>query len=712
MPRELPPHPRVLVTPAHIAFTRTHLAGCPWRRAALALLIERSAESVGFADDPRSPVTPETRRVYEAAVLHAARNALAFQLTRRAHHHREALRSLVSLTGAYASRPLTGRDCRAVGGGMYEAAFLSWLGCAYDLLAAEGFGDADLRVLQDGLAAGMEVVAANPHRTCSNHNTWGFRAGLSLAAAAGDREGIHAALYGACENGRKRYGFIHQLRHDLLADGIEWEHNLRHHFLTLAVYADVADRCRNLGIDLWHRTFPAALENEGADRHRDYGPSGEKSLRVAFDAPLYQLFPSGEFPLFGDSRLSHLRGLATWGIFYNLAYEAYEDSRHAWVLRCLEREWPERPNPALPATLQTATADLDFVRLLRNEWPEGRLILTDDAAVGLTGVHRGGCSHLPSNGSTLLRGDPDDLLAPAAFVFWGPHSAGHQGPAALHLELYAGGRRLTDAPWSASFDDPLHLAWCRTTIAHNTVTVDERSMYPYDRPTESIWESDEYHGRISDGRLIGFWPVSPYKAVRVTNAAVYPGVCLDRTVVVGPDFVLDLFRCLGEAEHQYDWAMHLPAERMHPKTVVPTDPGRERGYRQLREAGLWTPPPGEPALFGWSYPTGMLKGQVCATSAVRFILASGPDPSRENGFPGSDHYPTQACSALVARCRGRGVAFVGLFAFGLAEKSPPRITSLDGDPDGDMRITVERPDGSVFLGVFPASESAPGFRAG
>lgn len=650
--------------------------------------------------------------MYEAAVFHAARNALAFHLTRRAHHHRDALRGLVAVAAAYARRPLTGHDCRAAGGGMYEAALISWLGCAYDLLASEGFRDADQRTLGEGLAAGMEVVAANPHRTCSNHNTWGFRAGLSLAAAVGDREGICAALYGSREHGRSQYGFVHQLRHDLLADGIEWEHNLRHHFLTLAVYADVADRCRNIGIDLWHRLLPAALENEGADRHRDYGPPGDKSLRTAFDAPLYQLFPSGEFPLFGDSRLSHIRGLATWGILYNLAYDAYEDPRHAWVLDRLEQEWPERPIPALPATLQTATADLDFVRLLRNEWPKGRFSLADDAVVGLTGVHRAGCSNLPSTGSTLLRASPADADAPAAFIFWGPHSAGHQGPAALNLELYAGGHRLTDAPWSASFDDPLHLSWCRTTIAHNTVTVDEHCMYPYDRPTESIWESDEYHGRISDGRLLGFWPDPAYKVVRACNAAVYPGVCLDRTIAVGSGFVIDLFRCLGDGEHQYDWAIHLPAPLVGPRPDAPADPGRERGYRQLREAGLWMPPPGAPALFTWSYPSGTLHAQIRTTAGVQFILAHGPEPSLENGFPGSDHQPRRACSALVARCRGRRVAFAVLFAFGRADEPRPRIAALEGDPAAEMRIAVEHPDGSSILGSFPMAASAPQFLIG
>lgn len=707
IPAALPPHPRVLVTPAHIAFTRSHLATCAWRKAAFHLLLQRCAEIPKFHDDPRQPLSAKIKQAYTELLFSTVRTALAFHLTRDSIHRQNALNGLRKLAEAYLKRPVTGHDCRVAGGGMYESAYIAWLAGAYDLLAAEGFTDRDQRRFEELLEACDELLHANPHRTCSNHNSWGIRAGLSIAAARHDLQGLHFNLYGGPEKDRKRYGFIHQLRHDLLADGIEWEHNLRHHFLTLAVYADIADRCRNIGIDLWHRPFPSAVENEGDDLHAEYGPPGEKWLRGAFDGPLYQLFPSDEFPLFGDSRLSRLRGLAEWGIFYSLVYEAHEDPRHAWLLDRLEEAYRPRPFPDLPATLQTDTNDIDFVRLLRNEWPRGESPFARDSSFSLSGRYRQGCSLFPTNGSALLRADPHNRSAPAAFLFWGPHSGGHQGPAALNLELYAGGRRLTDTPWSRSFDDPLHLTWCRSTVAHNTVTVDETPMYPYDQPTESIWESDYWHKKNSAGTLVSFHSEPGAHRVRASNEKVYPGVRLDRTIVVGPDYILDLYRCLSDCEHLYDWSIHFPAPMILPKNITPINLGQRPGYRHLRNACRQNPSTTDRcAQVDWTFPCGFLKASCQATTPADFLFARTPEPTDENGFPGSDHRPEMACSTLLIRTRARSTAFVVLFSFGNTTASHPTLEAMDGLADTDIHLTLARSGQPREHRKFPLREIA------
>jgi len=677
------------------------------------MLLERCRQIPDFSDDPQSPLTPAIQQGFKIAGFYVMRNALAFHLTRKSHYYHEALRGLIELAGAYARRPLTGHDCRAVGGGMYEQEFVSWLACAYDLLAAEGFGDAALRVLNAGLQAGIEVVEANRHCSCSNHNSWGFRANLSIAGALGDRQRLFATLYGGQEKDHRwRYGFIHQLRHDLLADGIEWEHNLRHHFLTMATYADLADRGRNLGIDLWNRTFPASLKNEGSDLHRDYGPPGDKALWTAFVSPLYQIFPNGEFPLLGDSRLSRIQGLRYWGIFYHLAYEAHPDPRLAWAIHQIELRSHARSYPDLPAGLQTETADLDFVRLLLDEWPAGRFDLKEDSSFGLTGLNRKGCSLFPAHGSALLRADPDQFEMPCAFLFWGPHSGGHQGPGALNLELYAG-HRITDAPWSRSFEDPLHLAWCRTTLAHNTVTVDETPMHPYDQPTESVWESDYWHHTVTDGELLGFYPDGDFKIVRACNGRVYPGVRLDRTVVVGRDYVLDLYRCLSPDDHRYDWGFQCPAE-IHPPHGIPhkgVDPftGDGRGYSQLRNLQGYDLPTSNGIELKWTDASSEFWTHSTATAEGDVVTALTPEPDSENGFPGSDHQPSQACSILLIRCRGRSVAFATLFTFG--PRNYFQLGSLVGDADGDLTLTLKSCNGEGQNWLFPIKPLKPHWKA-
>jgi hypothetical protein len=144
---------------------------------------------------------------------------------------------------------------------------------------------------------------------------------------------------------------------------------------------------------------------------------------------------------------------------------------------------------------------------------------------------------------------------------------------------------LTSAPTSGGYGDPNHLTWVRTTIAHNTVTVDETAMFPCDEESDSIWEADSWRERPSDGELLLFQPGEGLSACRVCNDSVYPGVRLDRTIVLTSDFVLDVFRVISDETHLYDYAMHLHAELSKPERT-PIDIGDRRGYQHLREVSL------------------------------------------------------------------------------------------------------------------------------
>jgi len=666
MPRALPARPRAFVTAAQVARARELAAAGGWPRAALDLLLAncRAGEL-----PPALPVPADVALNRQVIGL-AVRCALAHLLAGGEEFRTRGLAALRLVADA-CPRWTTAHGARAGAGSLEESRLALQLAHAVDLLAAAGLEERDERAFREMLGHARSALDACPHYTCGNHNTHCLKAMLAVGAAAGDVQAIHDALYGRQCGEQWRYGLIHQLRHDLLSDGLHWEGTPGYHFYTLMALTEAACILENLGVDLWHAQLPPLQQTDGRDLHRAYGPQrGAKCLKAAFDAPLHQAFPGGLMPLLHDSGLAHLRGIHVWGPIYEAAYEAYGEPAYAWLLNLMEREYPPsaRRHPALPMPLNTGTGDLDFARMRRASYPQGAFSTAPDRAISLGGRHEGGCSLFPVHGSAMLRAGQA-----GAWLYWGPHAAGHMSPAALHLDLAADGRRLTDAPRSDGYDDPRHLTWVRTTIAHNTVTVDEASMFPYDFPTESIWEADSWRDRTSDGRLELFQPAERFKAVRASNESVYAGVRLDRTVVLTARWALDAYRVTSDAEHTLDWAMHCAGGIAPPDGASPVQLADRRGYCHLTDA-VGVEAMGRPIRVG--------EAILAPPAGASLIVARDPGVGKPDL---GELEPPGPRTCLIVRVRAARALFLSLWPFGPEEA---RLEPIAADAGGDIVVRV------------------------
>ncbi len=679
MPSALPPHPRVLVTPAQLDVTRGLTANCLWARKANELLLAHCTEDTELPD---ALPTPAQFNLNDRAIRLAQRNALAHLLTGEAAYHERALDAFRLLARAYPRWELHG-DARAAGGAVHESRFNLALGRTYDMLAAGGLTPEDDTLCRAMLIAARDTSDRCAHRTCGNEATWSLVGRMAVATALGEVQGIHDTLYGCEREGKWRYGLIHHLRHDILSDGMHWERSLGYHFDTLLALTELLDIFAHLDVDLWHAELPPLQQNDGQDIHRAYGPRGPKCVKACFDAPFYQAFPNLDCCSLSDSGLANLRGCWAWGIIYNLAYQAYDDAKYAWLLNRIEREHTEREQPGLPMWLQTRNGDLDFARLTHRGYPDGRFSFGDNSEFSLEGSHQRGCSIFPVHGSAVLRSSSSEH-APAAYLSWGPHSAGCQSPAALHLDIHAGGLPIASAPAASGSADPNYLTWIRTTIAHNTVTVDEQSMFPYDCDTGSIRECDHWRDRISDGELALFQPDEGFRAVRAVNDRVYPGVRLDRTVVLTADYLIDAFRLLSTEQHQYDWAMHCPG-------VIPPLSGMEaialdtkHGYCHLSEARALEPA-GHNTLR-WERDGHDVLLHVLRPADGKLILAHELH-NATTMLPGQ-LAPGEPRTCLIVRTRGTSVLFLTLWQFAQRNARPIRISLPAQSADGDIALEV------------------------
>ena len=170
--------------------------------------------------NPGKRAIPEKNNIW---IRQCMRHALAYHLTDNQQYFDNALKDLRALAQAYLTWPLRESHIRAASYGLSESRFTMGLAAAYDLLAAVDLEAADRDLFEEALALTRETTDRCQHRTCGNHNTWNLAARLAVGIALGSRPDIQDALWGWSFEGVSRYGFVHQLRHDLLSDGLHWE---------------------------------------------------------------------------------------------------------------------------------------------------------------------------------------------------------------------------------------------------------------------------------------------------------------------------------------------------------------------------------------------------------------------------------------------------------------------------------------------------------
>ncbi len=697
----LPQPPRVFLTPTLLESARRNIRRVSWLRHALDRLLDSLNQ---LPAHPALP-TPHPDPALNTRLMGLAfRSALALHLTGRLSFRRNALALFRLFADAYPHWP-THRDRRATGNGLAESRFLLTAAWTFDLLAADGLRPSDEAKFHNLLRQMIQTASSNPHRTCSNHNAWHLAARLAAGSALGDRKQIHHALYGTPDPVGWRYGLLHQWRHDFLPDGVHWEGSLGYHFYTLMAMTEAFCTLAHLGCPVWNKPLPAQQKNDGADKPRAYGPPlVTRTVKDFYDTPFFWTHPNGDLPLFHDSGLAHLRGVHVWGILYNKAWEAWSDPKYSWLLHRMEKEYPpeRREFPHLPMPLQTSLGDADFARLRDAEYPPGTFRLPRRSLrLSFEGLSTNGSSLFPHTGAAILRSSTSPSHALSAAFHWGPHWAGHMNPAALNVELWAHGRRISAGSSPAGYDDPLHLNWNRTTVAHNTVVVNERSMFPYDSENPSSpWEDDTWRDRNSDGRLEGFQTEPEFKAIRASNVNVYPGVRLDRTLLVTASYILDIFRVCSDIIHSLDWVHHVYGMLAHPGETLPIALPDVRGYRLLRNARRLTGPLSKKTYpASWQIPPGGIVHLTLWTShSAVLIYADDPTPDQPKPFLGALD-PLPPSTAILARTRGRSVLFVALWS---VSDRPMMFHIRKGTPSTDVEVEVPL-SRSHHLWTFPAA---------
>ncbi len=304
-------------------------------------------------------------------------------------------------------------------------------------------------------------------------------------------------------------GYFQQMATGVASDGAWYEGAWGYHFYTVSAVSHLTEGAFHSGINLYGAEF-----------------------KRMFDAPIDLAMPNLELPAFNDSHQASVTGNAS---LYEIAFARYKDERYQLVLARSKRD----SDAALLVGGDAGGTVKDFIPVSRNSPASGFAIL----AAG------------KGNNATWLCLD------------YGPHGGGHGHPDKLGFVLYGLGQVIAPDPGTANYGVPIQAGWYRTSIAHNTLTVDGQSQKP------------------AEGKCDAFIAADAFSAASATAGKIYSDVSFRRTVaLIEGNVLVFIDQIRSPREHTYDLAYHNIGKFTAPLPFHAFQVSTNAGYSHLRDA--------------------------------------------------------------------------------------------------------------------------------
>lgn len=398
-----------------------------------------------------------------------------------------------------------------------------------------------------------------------NHGLWAV-AGVGICGyAINDQASVDKALYGLAGDSVSG-GFIAQLTQLFSPDGYYMEGPYYHRFSLRPIFL-----------------FAEAIER----RQPEIGiyQLKDEVIKTTSYAVMSTAFPNGVLPALNDS--SRTMDIKDEGILLatSVCFERYQqDPTLLAMAKHQDKVWVHNSGSTLSTALENSTDVKGF------NW--GSLNLTD----GPEG-ERGGISILRHRDAKA-----DDSMA---LLWFGQHGSDHKLHSALdhghfdglHLSLfnhnqeithdYGFGRWVNIEPKFGGRYIPENKSYCKQTIAHNTVVVDQTSQNQGDTATAEARFGEKHFFVTGDDKC---------QAMSAFVRNYYPGVDQQRSVVMvelagfEKPLVIDLFRMISEEQHNYDYPVHYTGQIIRTDFEYQTHSslntvGEKSGYQHLWNVG-------------------------------------------------------------------------------------------------------------------------------
>ncbi len=354
-------------------------------------------------------------------------------------------------------------------------------------------------------------------------------------------------------------------------------------------------------------------------------------FKQLFDSPLRYAYPDGTLPGINDSGRGKLGSWQT--MVYDLGYLRYGDARYAFLLNETQRQLHFSEGIYQPTHV--------FETL-----PEPPSVVYGSTLFG-------------SLGYSILRNNHIYAL-----MDYGPHGGVHGHYDKLNLLLFAAppnakGDEIGGEPQFHSYDQALHPQWTTQTIAHNTLAVDEKSQM------------------ANDGKLLIYEDTPDIKIMRAESPGSYPGVLLDRTVVVLPDAVIDLYNGQSALNHTWDRTFRYQGKLAQMPIAKDSKPlGQSEGYQHIQVTGAQDA--SEKWQGDWDTKVGKFGVDLAGAPNQKIFAGTGPDKE----------------DIAIARQSGTKADFGAVYALEAWNNPVQSAQWLKGE-DGISVFEIKQKDGTI-----------------
>lgn len=562
-------HPRLVVNSEEISVMRTELGRQPLFDAAVREARERLEQALRAPVDvpvPRDAAGyTHERHKRNYAEMHAA--GWLYQLTgepRAVDLVRTQLDRYAELYPTLKDHPATRSSSpgRLFHQSLNEAVWLVHVSqaydCVYDALSTDERARYESQVFRP-MARFLAEERAREFDRIHNHGTWAAAAVGMIGYAMGDERLVQQALRGTKQDGSA--GYLRQLDELFSPDGyyVEGPYYARYALMPFFLFAEVIER-----------NDPALRVYERRDG----------LLRKALHAALQQTYVNGEFLPFNDALKEKTFRSPEVILALNLAYA--RGGHESSLLSIAQRQ----------GSVALCPAGLEVARALAANpnpppFPYASVEFRDgpDGSKGGVGILRSGAA-------------PDQSLALLKYTTFGMEHGHYDKLALLYYDQareiipdYGAARFLNIEQKFGGRYLPENKSFALQTIAHNTVTVDERSHYAGRYADAEHQHSERHFFSSSD---------PDFQVMSARDITAVPGVALQRTVAMVRDprlprpVVIDVFRCVAAEPHRYDLPYYFQG------TFLDTNVALTRHTRELRPLGsahgyqhLWLEAEGE-----------------------------------------------------------------------------------------------------------------------
>ncbi|MFT2098879.1 heparinase II/III family protein [Marinomonas sp. 2405UD66-6] len=398
-----------------------------------------------------------------------------------------------------------------------------------------------------------------------NHGLWAVAAVGICGYAIGDQESVDKALYGL-KLDRTSGGFLAQLDNLFSPDGYYMEGPYYHRFSLRPIFL-----------------FAETIERRQPElKIYEYNNSVIKTTSYAVMATA---FPDGSLPALNDS--SKTISINDEGVIIatSVCFQRYEQNDTLISMANHQQDvWIHTSGAALSTAVSTAKEIKPF------SW--GSIFLSD----GPKG-EKGGVSILRHRDS-----EEDDTMV---LLWFGQHGSDHQYHSALDhghydglhmsvfnrghevLQDYGFGRWVNVEPKFGGRYIPENKTYCKQTVAHNTVVVDQKTQNKFNTALAETKFGQKHFFEVEDTKLQG---------ASAIIEDYYDGVTMQRSVLVADieefekPLVIDVYRILSDEEHEYDLPFHFKGQIIRtdfdysiPTKLSPL--GADNGYQHLWKTG-------------------------------------------------------------------------------------------------------------------------------